>query len=103
MIRPENVEPFDDEEAGLIRSVEAGEWKPVKDADLEKYREAARATFKKDQRINIRLTKQDLMSLKAIAVEEGMPYQTLVASVLHKYVTGRLVDRGRGSIAADGP
>lgn len=103
MIRPENVEPFDDEEAELIRSVEAGEWEPVKDADLEKYREAARATFKKDQRINIRLTKQDLVSLKAIAVDEGMPYQTLVASVLHKFVTGRLVDRGRGSIAADGP
>ena len=103
MIKPEDVVPFDDEEAELIRSVEAGEWGPVKDADLEKYRDAARATLRKDQRINIRLTKRDLMSLKVIATEEGMPYHTLVASVLHKYVTGRLVDRGRGSIAADGP
>jgi predicted DNA binding CopG/RHH family protein len=100
-MRPENVEPFDDEEAELIRSVEAGEWVPVENADLEVYRETARATLRKDQRINIRLTRGDLFQLKAVAAEEGMPYQTLIASVLHKYVTGRLVDRGRASLVAD--
>lgn len=101
MDHPEKVKPLDEEEADLIRSVEAGEWVPAKDVDLEFYREAARATARKDQRINIRLTQRDLTAIKSIALEEGMPYQTLIASVLHKYVTGRLVDRGRASLAAD--
>lgn len=101
MLRTKDVQPFDEEEAELIRSVEAGEWVPAKDVNLEVYREAARQTLLKDQRINIRLTRGDLFRIKAIAVEEGMPYQTLIASVLHKYVTGRLVDRGRASLAAD--
>ena len=60
-------------------------------AQLDKYRAAARATFIKDRRINIRLSSPDLMDLQARALEEGMPYQTLIASVLHKYVSGRLV------------
>jgi len=101
MARPRDVVPFDQEEAELIRSVEAGEWVPAKEVDLEIYRDAARATARKDQRINIRLTQGDLAAIKSIALEEGMPYQTLIASVLHKYVTGRLVDRGRASLAAD--
>ena len=101
MDHPEKVKPLDKEEADLIRSIEADEWVPAKDVDLEVYREAARATARKDQRSNIRLTQRDLTAIKSIALEEGMPYQTLIASVLHKYVTGRLVDRGRASLAAD--
>ena len=101
MDHPEKVKPLDEEEADLIRSIEADEWVPAKDVDLEVYREAARATGRKDQRINIRLTQRDLTAIKSIALEEGMPYQTLIASVLHKYVTGRLVHRGRASLAAD--
>ena len=54
--------------------------------------EAARATSKKDRRINIRISSRDLASLQRRALEEGIPYQTLVSSVLHKYVSGGLYD-----------
>ena len=53
-------------------------------------REVAARTMLKDQRMNIRIAKRDLDGLKAKALEEGIPYQTLVSSILHKYVTGRL-------------
>lgn len=61
-------------------------------ADLAKFKAAATATFLKDKRINIRLSTPDLMDIQARALEEGMPYQTLIASVLHKFVSGRLVE-----------
>jgi predicted DNA binding CopG/RHH family protein len=56
-------------------------------------RDAARATFIKSRRVNIRLSASDLMDIQARAYEEGVPYQTLIASVLHKYVTGRLHEK----------
>lgn len=49
---------------------------------------AAVATFKKDQRLNIRISTRDLKSLQARALEEGVPYQTFAVSVLHKFVSG---------------
>ena len=61
--------------------------------DLEQTRESARATATKDQRINIRLSAGDLRDIQVRAMQEGMPYQTLIASVLHKYVTGRLAEK----------
>ena len=81
------------EEKELIESVERGEWVPVKKGvkDLQRFREAARETLRKDARINIRLTKRDFFNLKTQALKEGMPYQTLVASIIHKYVTGQIV------------
>lgn len=51
------------------------------------------ATFKKDQRLNIRISSRDLKNLQARAFEEGIPYQTLAASLLHKYVSGQLVNQ----------
>ncbi len=45
---------------------------------------------KKNARINIRLSSDDLDKLKSIAVAEGLPYQTLIASVLHKYIASKL-------------
>jgi predicted DNA binding CopG/RHH family protein len=61
---------------------------------LDRYeRDAARATFLKSRRVNIRLSAADLMDIQARAYEEGVPYQTLIASVLHKYVAGRLQER----------
>lgn len=62
---------------------------------VETLRAAARATPIKDQRINIRLSSDTLQELQALAHEEGLPYQTLIASVLHKYAKGRLIDRPR--------
>jgi predicted DNA binding CopG/RHH family protein len=73
-------------EAGELASVASKE-------ELEKLRAAARATGTKDRRVNIRLASADVRDLQALALREGIPYQTLIASVLHKFVTGRLVDR----------
>jgi predicted DNA binding CopG/RHH family protein len=66
----------------------------VSKGELAKFKAAARATAIKDRRINIRLSSGDLSDIQAKALEEGIPYQTLIASVLHKYVTGRLAERG---------
>lgn len=66
--------------------------RPTK-AQLAAFREAARATFVKSRRVNIRLSAADLMDIQARAYEEGVPYQTLIASVLHKYVSGRLHEK----------
>ncbi len=60
---------------------------------LAKFKAAATATFIKDRRINIRLSSPDLMDIQARALEEGIPYQTFIASVLHKYASGRLVEK----------
>ena len=62
-------------------------------AELAKFRSAARATAIKDRRVNIRLSSGDLHDIQVRAMQEGMPYQTLIASILHKYVSGRLSDR----------
>lgn len=86
---------LDGEEAGLLESYENGEWTSVDDFEAEagRYQEYARATFKKDRRVNIRISSKDLEGIQKRALEEGIPYQTLIASILHKYVSGRLVDR----------
>jgi predicted DNA binding CopG/RHH family protein len=87
---------LDKEEAELLDSYEAGEWRSVEGwvKDASQYQEYASATFKKDRRVNIRISTKDLERLQRRALEEGIPYQTLIASVLHKYVAGRLVELG---------
>lgn len=81
---------LDKEEQTILDAIESGQWELVKPkkAELEHYVRIAKNTFRKDQRMNIRISKTDMNRLKAKAAEEGMPYQTLVASVLHKYVSG---------------
>lgn len=83
------------EEKEILDAFEAGKLKKsIKQTqEVKKHRAAAEATFKKDARINIRLSSRDLRSLQAKALREGIPYQTLVSSVLHKYIDGQLVDR----------
>lgn len=90
---------LDDEERDILESYERGEWVSVPDmeARMADYREAARTYLRKDRRVNIRLTAADLAALQSLALEEGLPYQTLMASILHKYVTGRLVERPRAT------
>ena len=92
---------FDKEEQELLKSLESGEWESVDNLEDEiaKHRAAAKNTLKKDQRINIRLSSSDLESLKTNAVELGMPYQTLVSSVLHQYATGRLTQKSNKEAA----
>jgi len=85
-------------EEAILAAYEKGEFKstsPSK-AALAKFKAAASATFLKEKRINIRLSTPDLMDIQARALEEGMPYQTLIASVLHKFVSGRLVEPASG-------
>jgi len=60
---------------------------------IEQHQAIANASFKKDARINIRLSSRDLRSLQARALKEGIPYQTLVSSVLHKFVDGQLIEK----------
>lgn len=78
----------------ILHDYEAGELIPVPNAraEMRKLQDAARATLAKDQRINVRLSSVLLNGIQARAAEEGLPYQTLIASILHKYVTGRLVE-----------
>jgi len=82
--------PIDQEEKDLMSSIENDEWQPVKNIDQEKEKAvaAARNTLKKDKRINLRLTQKDYHQIQIKAIEEGIPYQTLISSLVHKYLNG---------------
>jgi len=83
---------LDRNEKELLDSFERGEWKSVPHlAGVKKhFQEAAGETLRKDRRINIRLSQKDLEGIQARAAREGMPYQTLISSVIHKFVVGGL-------------
>ena len=84
---------LDSEEQELLEAYESGEFESDLDSDRREYvAKAAEDTFKKDKRINIRISSRDLEALQRRALEEGLPYQSLVSSVLHKYVSGGLKD-----------
>jgi len=85
------------EEKALLDSVERGEWQRIPDSmrEAKRYREAAKLALRKDKRVNIRMAERDLVRFQKTAVQEGLPYQTLISSVLHKYINGRLVERTR--------
>ena len=84
-----------DDEKELFESVENGEWSSVDNlaGEIAVAREAAEATYGKDQRMNIRISSRDMNSLKVRAREEGIPYQTLVSSIIHRYLRGTLVNK----------
>jgi predicted DNA binding CopG/RHH family protein len=82
------------EEKEIVKSFEKGEWVPVPDLsrrrkELMRY---ARNTLKKDKRLNIRISERDLIELQRKAVREGLPYQTFVSSIIHKFINGTLVE-----------
>lgn len=84
---------FSDDEKQLLKAVEAEEFESV----LTKKRRAelvslADNTTRKDKRINIRISNRDLMAIQLKASKEGIPYQTLVSSIIHKYISGSLQD-----------
>ena len=83
------------DEKNILDSVERGEWKQIPEFKREskRFQESAQATLKKDKRVNIRMTERDLMHLQKKAMEQGLPYQTLISSILHKYINGRLVEK----------
>jgi predicted DNA binding CopG/RHH family protein len=80
------------DEKELLESVERGEWKSVgrRKGTRSRYARYAKATFRKDRRLNIRLSSKDLEAIQKRALAEGLPYQTLISSLLLKYASGRL-------------
>lgn len=86
---------LDKEERELIEAYERGEFVTARTSKALRttLKKAATNYVKKDARINIRLSEADLEGLKAKAAEEGLPYQTLIASILHKFVSGRLFSK----------
>ena len=88
-----NKVKLDKYEEEILSAYEADEFEsvitPERKLELQKI---AKNTFKKDKRINIRISNRDLVAIQKRALEEGVPYQTLVSSILHKYVSGSLHD-----------
>jgi len=85
---------LDKEEQDILDSFERGEWKPVANRRKEIARHVlyAKNTLAKNRRVNIRISSKDLEELQAIAIEDGMPYQTLMASVLRRFASGRFLE-----------
>ena len=83
------------EEQEILEQFERGELRRVSGAELEmeRARQAARNTFNKTRRVNLRVTERDFNLAHARAREEGIPYQTLLSSIIHKYLSGRLKER----------
>ena len=86
---------LEQDELELLASYENDEWQSVKNIKDEaaQYRAYARAAFRKDKPVNIRISEKDLLDLQKRAMREGIPYQTLISSVLHKYVSGVLTEK----------
>lgn len=79
---------LDEYESEILEAFENGQLKPVE--STTDFKTIARNTMRKNRKINIRITENDLAALQRKAAKEGMPYQTLIGSVLHKYVSGFL-------------
>ena len=84
------------EERDILERFERGELRSAPDAEreVELARQTARSTFNKTKRVNLRVTERDFNLAHARAREEGIPYQTLLSSVIHKYLSGRLTEKG---------
>lgn len=86
---------LDSEEREILDAYRAGGLERIELSrqEIERYREAAKTVSRKDKRVNIRMSSADLRDLQVRAMKEGIPYQTLMASVLHKFVAGKFVER----------
>ncbi|NOZ41061.1 MAG: antitoxin [Planctomycetes bacterium] len=82
------------DEKKLLDSLEAGEWDsvPQLQSEIRKHGEYAKHTMRKDKRVNIRISSRDLEQLQTLALEDGIPYQTFISSVLHRFLTGKLIE-----------
>ena len=87
---------MDQEERDILERFERDELRPAPNAEkeIEVASQLARNTFNKTKRVNLRFTEQDYKRAHLMAREEGIPYQTFLSSVIHKYINGRLVDKG---------
>ena len=86
---------LDEEEQEILNAFDSEKIQPIPNAqkEMEKHKKYAATTFKKDKRINIRLAGRDLSMLQKLALLEGIPYQTFIASILHKYADGRYLEK----------
>jgi len=84
-----------DDDEKIIEAYESGSSKSIPNAkkELARYRDYAKSTLKKNKRINIRISEKDLTHIQRKAIEEGLPYQTLISSVIHRYISGALSAR----------
>ncbi|MBW1896437.1 MAG: antitoxin [Deltaproteobacteria bacterium] len=89
------MKSYNKEELELMKSIETEEWVSADnlEEEIKKAKKAAKAALTKSERMNIRMSPNDLRRLKIKALEEGMPYQTLVSSIIHKYLIGRLQEQ----------
>ena len=89
---------IDKDEREILDSVERDEWKTIPEVEKEtkRYQKYARAAFRKDKRINIRISEKDLIKLQRRAVKEGLPYQTFISSILHKFISGQFIEKSSG-------
>ena len=92
---------LDREEKEVLDSFERGEWMPVKDMaqQIARHQECASNTLRRNKRVSLRLSPKDFEQLQSMAAENGIPCQTLIASILRRYVSGRLVERGSQVLA----
>jgi predicted DNA binding CopG/RHH family protein len=83
------------DERDILKSYEQGEWTSTKKLAAERklLRQYAKNALRKDKRVNIRISENDLVQLQRKAIHDGLPYQTLISSVLHKFVNGSLIER----------
>jgi len=83
------------EEKNILDSYEQDQWRPAKNRkrEVKKLQQYARNTLQKDKRINIRMSSTDLDRVRVIATQQGIPYQTLISSIIHKYVSGYLKEK----------
>ena len=83
------------EEKDILDSYERNQWKSAKrrKREIKKLQQYARNTLQKDKRINIRMSSKDLDQVRVIATRQGIPYQTLISSIIHKYVSGYLQEK----------
>ena len=82
------------EEEKILKAYERGTFKSIPNVkkEIARYREYAKSTLHKNKRINIRISETDIMHIQRKAVENGLPYQTLISSVLHKYANGNFIE-----------
>jgi len=81
---------LDEYESEILEAFESGKLKPVEPSD--DFKAIARNTMRKNKKINIRISENDLSALQRKAARDGIPYQTLIGSVLHRFASGFLKD-----------
>ena len=86
---------LDREEKDILKAYESGQMKPTRPSnkELEAIKAAASSTFKKDKRVTIRLYEHDFQGIQKKALQMGVPYQTLISGIIHRYIEGDFISK----------